>query len=66
LGGNANVQRLDVQAQTRLRVELVDGAGLDSAALDQLGCRGIQALNGNTWHLIVGDQAAAIAHSLRA
>ncbi|MGS2742976.1 N-acetylglucosamine-specific PTS transporter subunit IIBC [Halomonas sp. LS-001] len=65
LGGDANVQRLEAQAHTRLRVELADGARLDSAALEALGCRGVQALNGNTWHLIVGAQAATIAHSLR-
>ncbi|MGY4877922.1 N-acetylglucosamine-specific PTS transporter subunit IIBC [Vreelandella aquamarina] len=66
LGGDANLQRLDAQAHTRLRVELVDGTRLDSAALETLGCRGVQALNGNTWHLIVGAQAATIAHSLSA
>lgn len=64
LGGDANVQQLEVQAQTRLRVELVDGARLDNAALDQLGCRGIQALSGNVWHLIVGVHAASVAQSL--
>lgn len=66
LGGDDNLQRLDAQAHTRLRVELVDGTRLDSAALETLGCRGVQALNGNTWHLVVGAQAATIAHSLSA
>ncbi|WP_434984864.1 N-acetylglucosamine-specific PTS transporter subunit IIBC [Vreelandella zhaodongensis] len=66
LGGDANVRRLEAQAQTRLRVELADGSRLDGEALEQLGCKGIQSLSGNVWHLIVGVQATDVAQSLGA
>ncbi|MDN3556377.1 N-acetylglucosamine-specific PTS transporter subunit IIBC [Halomonas maura] len=65
LGGVDNLRRLEALAHSRLRVELADEARLDGAALEALGCRGIQSLGQGAWHLVVGAQAAGIAASLQ-
>ncbi|MBB3141164.1 N-acetylglucosamine-specific PTS transporter subunit IIBC [Halomonas organivorans] len=66
LGGVDNLRRLEALAHSRLRVELADEARLDAAALEALGCRGIQSLGQGAWHLVVGDQAAPLARALNA
>ncbi|XKE44296.1 N-acetylglucosamine-specific PTS transporter subunit IIBC [Halomonas organivorans] len=64
LGGADNLTALEAQASTRLRVELADETRLDAAALEALGCRGIQVLGRGVRHLVVGPQAAALAAGL--
>ncbi|MDR5867574.1 N-acetylglucosamine-specific PTS transporter subunit IIBC [Halomonas koreensis] len=64
LGGVDNLTALEAQASTRLRVELADETRLDVAALEALGCRGIQELGRGVRHLVVGPQAGALAAGL--
>ncbi|WP_053980999.1 PTS glucose transporter subunit IIBC [Marinagarivorans algicola] len=59
LGGQGNIKQLDAFAKTRLRVELKDSKKLDQAALTAAGVNAVMELAGNTWHLIIGNNAEA-------
>ncbi|KUM04629.1 PTS glucose transporter subunit IIBC [Chromobacterium subtsugae] len=66
LGGNANLGKVEAIAHTRLRVELKDAARFDEAAARSAGVMAVMQVAPGTLHLIVGDQAAALAAALLA
>jgi PTS system glucose-specific IIC component len=66
LGGAGNIQRVDDCAQTRLRIVLLDEAGVDEAALENNGVEAIIKLANNTVHLLVGLNADQYAAEMRA
>lgn len=63
-GGKGNVRSLQSRATTRLRIEVDNDDGIDGAALEQLGCRGVLRVAQGTWHLVVGREAEGLANSL--
>jgi glucose PTS system EIICB or EIICBA component len=64
LGGTANISSADEVALTRLRVELRDPACLEEGALTKAGVLGVWRVSSNVMHLIVGEDAAALAAAL--
>jgi PTS system N-acetylglucosamine-specific IIC component len=60
LGGAANLERVEV-ASTRLVIRVRDAAVVSEAALAASGYRGATRVAGNTWHVIVGPDAARAA-----
>ena len=56
--------RAEEIALTRLRVELRDSAKMNEAALTKAGVLGVWRLSGSTMHLIVGEDAAALASAI--
>ncbi|MCH4562635.1 N-acetylglucosamine-specific PTS transporter subunit IIBC [Halomonas sp. EGI 63088] len=65
LGGEANVREVAAVAATRLRLALRDAAALDEAALARLGAQGVQRLEGDVVHVLLGRHAAAVARGLQ-
>lgn len=53
LGGKTNVRAEEFIASTRVRVELVNGALLNEAALKAAGIAGIAKIDDTTLHLIM-------------
>jgi glucose PTS system EIICB or EIICBA component len=66
LGGASNIVRVEELALTRLRVELRDAAKIDEGALTKAGVLGVWRLSGTLMHLIVGEDAAALASAIAA
>jgi PTS system glucose-specific IIC component len=64
LGGPANLRAVEAIARTRVRVELVDPARLDEAAAGRAGVMAIMRIAPGVLHLIVGEQAPALAAAL--
>ncbi|GAB3344637.1 N-acetylglucosamine-specific PTS transporter subunit IIBC [Chromohalobacter beijerinckii] len=64
LGGRGNVQEATAVAMTRLRLRLADVASLDEAALKTLGAQGIQRIDGDLVHILLGERAPGVAASL--
>ncbi|WP_114392987.1 PTS glucose transporter subunit IIBC [Oleisolibacter albus] len=64
LGGAGNIKSLDVFAATRLRVELVNVAKADQAALKQAGVRMIMGVGTTGLDLVVGTEAEALAAAI--
>ncbi|MEP7066602.1 MAG: PTS glucose transporter subunit IIBC [Gemmatimonadota bacterium] len=64
LGGAGNIVSADEVALTRLRVELRDGARVDEGALTKADVLGVWRLSPEMMHLIVGEDAAALAAAL--
>lgn len=66
LGGSANLAKVEAIAHTRLRVELKEASRLDQAAAQAAGVVALQEVSPGVWHLIVGEQAPALAQALQA
>lgn len=64
LGGLSNIRKLEAIAGTRLRVELLDAARLNEAALLDAGVEGVMPQGDQVFHLIVGQQAQEFASVL--
>jgi glucose PTS system EIICB or EIICBA component len=64
LGGAGNIVRVEELALTRLRAELRDPGQMDEGALTTAGVMGVWRLSSNVMHLIVGEDAAALATAL--
>ncbi|HEY6362657.1 MAG TPA: PTS transporter subunit EIIB, partial [Vicinamibacterales bacterium] len=64
LGGGGNIRLAEGCAQTRVRVQVVDPALVNGAALSASGVTGVMRLDGNVLHLIVGPNARDIASAL--
>ncbi|HEV7706310.1 MAG TPA: PTS glucose transporter subunit IIBC [Gemmatimonadaceae bacterium] len=64
LGGASNIVSADAVALTRLRVELHDPSLLEDARLARAGVLGVWRLPSDVVHLIVGEDAAALAAAL--
>lgn len=54
LGGADNLKSQQRVALTRVRVQLLDGAKLDDAALQAAGVPGVMVLTGGVVHLLTG------------
>ena len=54
LGGADNLKSQQRVALTRVRVQLLDGAKLDAAALKAAGVPGVMMLTGGVVHLLTG------------
>ncbi len=65
LGGRDNLLQLDCVALTRLRVQLGDSRSLSEAALKGLGCQGTRRLEGDVWHVLIGEKAAGLQAALQ-
>jgi PTS system glucose-specific IIC component len=65
LGGAANVRTVEACARTRVRLTLVDPALLDEPALAGAGVGGVMRLPGGVVHLVLGEEADALAAALR-
>jgi PTS system N-acetylglucosamine-specific IIC component len=63
LGGAGNLERVEL-ASTRLVIQVRDAAAVDESALAAAGYRGAMRVTANTWHVIVGPQAARAAAAL--
>ncbi len=57
LGGRGNLQRLDIVAFTRLRVELADASMFDEEAAIKAGVVAVMKVSPKVVHLIMGDKA---------
>jgi len=66
LGGASNIARVEEVALTRLRVELRDAAQMKEDALRKAGVLGAWRLSDTMMHLIVGEDAAALASAMAA
>jgi PTS system glucose-specific IIC component len=66
LGGASNIARVEEVALTRLRVELRDAAKMKEGALTKAGVLGVWRLSDTMMHLIVGEDAAALASAMAA
>ena len=64
LGGESNVERVESAALTRLRVELREPARIDEGALARAGAPGVWRLPTGAVHVIVGEDAAALAAAI--
>ena len=64
LGGASNIVRAEQCALTRLRVELHDPELISEAALARAGASGVWRLPTGAVHVIVGEDAAALAAAL--
>ena len=64
LGGFGNVVAREVVGETRLRVELVDPKKFDHAAAKANGVRAVVTLGAGAYHLIVGQNAAALSQAM--
>ena len=65
LGGGGNVVRIEPCALTRLRVQVRDVAAIDEPALEKAGAAGLMRTGNNVVHVIVGQNAAAIASTMK-
>jgi PTS system glucose-specific IIC component len=65
LGGRDNLRRLDAVAYTRLRVVLADPTRLDRSAAQSAGADACIEVAPGVLHLLVGDQADALAAAMR-
>ena len=65
LGGPANVRIAEVCARTRVRLVVADPALLDEPALLAAGVGGVMRLPGGVVHLVLGEEAEALAAALR-
>ncbi len=65
LGGAANVRTAEPCARTRVRLLLADPALLDEPALVAAGIGGVMRLPGGIVHLVLGEEAEALAAALR-
>lgn len=65
LGGPTNLGKVEAIAHTRLRVELKDAARFNEAAARAAGVSAITQVAPGVLHLIVGDQATALAAALQ-
>jgi PTS system N-acetylglucosamine-specific IIC component len=63
LGGAGNLERVEL-ASTRLIIQVRDAAAVDESAVAAAGYRGVMRVAANTWHVIVGPQAARAAAAL--
>lgn len=61
LGGESNIERVDAVAHTRLRVVVRDQTAIDDTRLVVAGAKGVWRLQDGVVHVIVGDDAAALA-----
>lgn len=66
VGGAANVRTVEPCARTRVRLTLADPERIDGTALAAAGVRGVMRLPGGAVHLVLGDEAEALAAALRA
>ncbi|UMZ13148.1 PTS transporter subunit EIIC [Pseudomonas sp. MPFS] len=66
LGGRDNLLQLDCVALTRLRVQLNNSQGLSEAALRGLGCQGTRRLEGDVWHVLIGEKALGLQAAMQA
>ncbi|BBI49475.1 hypothetical protein HORIV_18960 [Vreelandella olivaria] len=64
LGGERNVRSVAAVASTRLRLELANVSALDETALTGLGAQGVQRLQRGVIHIILDEQAEAVALGL--
>jgi PTS system glucose-specific IIC component len=64
LGGAGNIVRAEEIALTRIRVELRDAARVNEPALTKAGVLGVWRLTDSVVHLIVGEDASALAAAL--
>ena len=65
LGGAANVRTVEACARTRVRLTLADPALLDEPALAGAGVGGVMRLPGGVVHLVLAEEAEALAGALR-
>jgi glucose PTS system EIICB or EIICBA component len=66
LGGAANVLRAEACAFSRIRIEVRDAERVDEAALERAGVAGVLRLSETRMHVVIGDDAEAIASALSA
>jgi PTS system N-acetylglucosamine-specific IIC component len=65
LGGASNVAAIDA-ISSRLVIRVKDPASVNEAGLGGAGYRGAARVSGDTWHVIVGPDAIAVAAQLGA
>ncbi len=64
LGGRENLSSVKAIAASRVRLELKDRRALNAIQLQSLGVSALQEISPGLFHLIVGDQALALASQL--
>jgi PTS system glucose-specific IIC component len=65
LGGESNILRVDSAALTRLRVEVRDMRNVDERRMQAAGAMATMRVSESVMHVIVGDEAPAIAAAMR-
>ncbi|MCB5196429.1 PTS glucose transporter subunit IIBC [Deefgea salmonis] len=64
LGGQANISETAAIAATRIRVQLKDAKQFNEAAVLASGVSAVAKLDGNVFHLIVGDASLLLASTV--
>ncbi|WP_432558328.1 PTS transporter subunit EIIC [Granulicoccus sp. GXG6511] len=64
LGERDNVEKVDLVAETRLRVQVKDSAQVDTAALQRAGLAGAVEVSPGVWHLVAGLTADQYAQEI--
>ena len=65
LGGDSNIVRVDPAALTRLRVEVRSMREVDERGMEAAGAMATMRVSESVMHVIVGDEAPAIAAAMR-
>lgn len=65
LGGEDNLLDISHVAVTRLRVVLKDSGNVNRQTLDELGVKGVMAIDGGVLHLLIGMNAQEYSDALR-
>jgi PTS system N-acetylglucosamine-specific IIC component len=60
LGGRDNLLQMDCVALTRLRVHVSNSRSLSESALKGLGCQGTRRMEGDVWHVLIGEKAGGL------
>lgn len=64
MGGDANLSKVQLVAETRLRVEVKDSGKVDQAALAAAGLPAVIEVSPGVWHLVVGLDAPHYAEAM--
>ena len=64
LGGRDNLVQMDCVALTRLRVRVNNSRSLSEPALKGLGCQGMRRMEGDVWHVLIGEKAGGLQVAL--
>ncbi len=64
LGGHDNITKVDLVAETRVRVEVKDDGRVDAQALERAGLPGAVQVAPHVWHLVAGLDADQYATAM--
>ena len=65
LGGEDNIEAVELIAETRVRVSVKDSSRVDSQALERAGLAGVVEVTPGIWHLVAGLEAEQYTEGMR-